>query len=191
MFLLAVICFTFLLHVQSVEGYKKNVNKPSDNPRYNGVVKSLQMRKERLILSSFYKDDGDKKRSGSTCWSAAIYHGLSKQLAAGIGHISSDAVCVFSDKNTTSLKNEDCPPTCKLLLSSVWGDCYCRDPTFVPKFNSILEPITAIPELKNKNVRELYEFIVYSSPLAKTANCRSWLREMENMNKWECKEERK
>lgn len=114
----------------------------------------------------------------ANCWTSGAYHESAWLLINGIGGIDSDAVCVYG--HDASL-NEECPLPCSSLLKMVWGDCYCRNPKYVPTQTGSIDP-----QVRDKGIFQVYTFISTSSVVAPGATCRNWLNETENRHSWTC-----
>lgn len=112
----------------------------------------------------------------SFCLGSGIYHLAAEALSVGIGPLDSDAVCVYGNNKDL---DEDCPFSCQALLTSAWGDCYCRNPDYKPKSfaaNGLLRPLS---------VYETFKFMAQLlHPEAPHATCRIWLNE--HKADWTC-----
>jgi len=108
------------------------------------------------------------------CFSNIPYHLAADALSVGVGNLTSSSVCIYG-KNP-ALDNE-CGPPCKLLLSAVWGDCYCKEPYYKPNASR------ADSFVRKLNVREIFELLgTYKH--TNGATCRKWLEERERS--WRC-----
>lgn len=87
-----------------------------------------------------------------TCWSSSFYHVAARALITGIGPVRSNAPCVFG--KDVGL-NDECPPPCWSLIVATLGECYVRDPSYVPRS---LDGETSFP-FKNKTVEEIMHMI--------------------------------
>jgi hypothetical protein len=103
-----------------------------------------------------------------------------KALAIGIGDLTSAGVCVYGLHDGL---NDDCPISCKGLITATWGDCYCRNPQYKPDtvdVDDILAPM---------DVHGLFAFINGSSSKYGTkwnATCRSWIGQEAETKMWMC-----
>jgi len=103
------------------------------------------------------------------------YHLAAEAFAVGIGKTRSLAPCKYG--NNTRL-DSDCPTSCLALIVTVWGDCYCNEPTFIPPPNMLVDDV-----VEGLSVRNMFELL--ATPIKfKGASCRTWLSQKER--NWKC-----
>jgi len=108
------------------------------------------------------------------CISTGPYHLASKAFAEGVGLLNTSSPCVYGN---ASISNSSCPVTCKTLIVATWGDCYCKDPFYTPKVSDFL--------VRNLTVFDIFQ-LLSTSKWSKSANCRDWLNEADQVKMWKC-----
>lgn len=108
------------------------------------------------------------------CLSSLAYHASAASLATGFGHVDTSAVCVYGPNPKLS---DECPMSCMTLLLSVWGDCYCRNPDYIPAQIGFVDK-----HVKGKTVKDIYEFILQPEETLLTlgiqgVTCKTWLND--------------
>ena len=72
-----------------------------------------------------------------------------------MGPVQSNAACKYTNATGVPL-NADCPPQCALLLRAVWGDCYCKEPSYLPK--------TGDAPINSFTTFQMFSFIAEQTP---------------------------
>eukprot|EP01120_Amphizonella_sp_Union-15-10_P015765 TRINITY_DN816_c0_g1_i1.p1 TRINITY_DN816_c0_g1~~TRINITY_DN816_c0_g1_i1.p1 ORF type:complete len:132 (+),score=15.58 TRINITY_DN816_c0_g1_i1:56-451(+) len=125
----------------------------------------------RLILTVFFFASSVL----SFCPFEGPYHVAAKAFAEGLGNVTTASPCVYG--NADQVQDSSCPLPCKALIVATWGDCYCKDPEYVPGVsNEFISTLT---------VRQLFS-VLATRIYFPAANCRQFLQEPDNYQQWTC-----